>query len=48
MKTKSTGVPLDDFDLLIASICIEQDAVLVTDNTKHFERIQGLHMENWK
>lgn len=45
---QSKGIVLDDFDLLIASICIEQNAVLVTDNVKHFERIKELKIENWK
>lgn len=41
------GQPLDDADLLIASIAIANDAILVTNNTEHFKRIQGLTIENW-
>ena len=39
--------PLDDMDLMIASICIVQNATLVTNNEKHFRRIKGLKIENW-
>lgn len=45
---QSKGVILDDFDLLVASICIEQNAILVTNNIKHFERVEKLKIENWK
>ncbi|MBF0231150.1 MAG: type II toxin-antitoxin system VapC family toxin [Desulfamplus sp.] len=38
---------LDDIDLLIAGIAIENNMVLVTRNTNHFERINRLEVENW-
>lgn len=47
-ELQAKGMMVDDFDILIASICLEQDAVLVTDNLRHFERIKDLRMENWK
>ena len=34
-------------DLLIASIALSRQAILVTRNRKHFERIPGLRVENW-
>jgi tRNA(fMet)-specific endonuclease VapC len=34
-------------DLLIASICLANRAVLVTRNTKHFEPFPKLIVENW-
>jgi predicted nucleic acid-binding protein len=43
----SAGTPLDDFDLIIASIAMAHNQVLVTNNEKHFRRINGLKMENW-
>jgi tRNA(fMet)-specific endonuclease VapC len=41
------GLPLDDFDLLIAATASMLGATLVTNNTKHFARIPGLPIENW-
>jgi tRNA(fMet)-specific endonuclease VapC len=34
-------------DLLIASIAIDDDAILITRNTKDFVHIPGLRLENW-
>jgi tRNA(fMet)-specific endonuclease VapC len=45
---KLSGKIVDDIDLLIAGIAIENDLTLITNNEKHFNRIQGLKIENWK
>jgi tRNA(fMet)-specific endonuclease VapC len=42
------GQTLDDADLLIASIALANNIILVTNNTGHFKRINGLKLENWK
>ena len=34
-------------DLLIAAHALSMDAVLVTDNIREFERIDGLKIDNW-
>ena len=34
-------------DLLIASHALGLEAILVTNNTKEFERIEELNLENW-
>lgn len=34
-------------DLLIAAHARSLDAVLVTDNTREFARVEGLNIENW-
>jgi tRNA(fMet)-specific endonuclease VapC len=34
-------------DLLIASQALGEDLVLVTNNTREFERVEGLRLENW-
>jgi len=47
VRLEKLGSRLDDFDLLIGAAAIHYGLVLVTSNTKHFERIQGLSMENW-
>ncbi len=41
------GRPVDDFDLLIGSTAIVHNLILVTRNTRHFENISGLRLENW-
>ena len=46
-QLQQRGKPLDDADLFIAAFALEQDAVLVTDNEKHFRRITGLKVKNW-
>ncbi|MEH2048408.1 ribbon-helix-helix protein, CopG family [Nostoc sp.] len=37
----------DIFDLLIASVALTENYTLVTNNTRHYERINGLKLENW-
>ena len=44
---KREGNLIEDLDLMIASICLVNNFVLVTNNTKHFSRIEGLSVENW-
>jgi tRNA(fMet)-specific endonuclease VapC len=39
--------PIGDFDLIIASIALEQEEKLVTRNVKHFSRVPGLVTEEW-
>jgi len=44
---KKAGRLVDDADILIAASCIAHDYILITDNTRHFDRIDGLQIENW-
>jgi tRNA(fMet)-specific endonuclease VapC len=41
------GTSIDDFDLMIASCALANNLVLVTNNVKHFKRIESLKMDNW-
>jgi len=42
------GKPInDEFDLLIGVTAVENNLTLVTDNIRHFERIEGILIENW-
>jgi tRNA(fMet)-specific endonuclease VapC len=41
------GNRLDDFDLIIASCALTHNLTLVTNNIKHFQRIDGLKLANW-
>lgn len=44
----SSGRPIGELDMMIAAHAIAADAVLVTNNVKHFARIRApLVMENW-
>ncbi|MFH1859505.1 MAG: twitching motility protein PilT [bacterium] len=40
------GKLIEDADLLIASMAKTWEMILVSDD-KHFQRIQGLRLENW-
>ena len=44
---KKQGNLIEDADILMASIAIVENLVLVTNNIKHFERIEGLATGNW-
>lgn len=41
------GLPLDDFDLILAATALSYNLTLVTNNIRHFARIEGLKLENW-
>lgn len=42
------GQRVDQFDLLIGATALHHKMILVTSNLKHFERINGLTIENRK
>ena len=46
-KLEKAGEPLDDFDLILASCALSHNLILVTNNIKHFRRIEGLKVTNW-
>jgi tRNA(fMet)-specific endonuclease VapC len=50
-KIRSTlekkGTPIGGNDLWLAAHALEQNLVLVTNNTREFERVDGLKLENW-
>lgn len=41
------GMIIDDADLFIAACALTTDATLVTNNTRHFKRIEELRLQNW-
>ena len=43
-----SGMRVDQFDLLIGATALHHQMTLVTSNIKHFNRIQGINIENWK
>jgi tRNA(fMet)-specific endonuclease VapC len=46
-QLQKLGTPIGAMDLLIASHALFLDTVLVTNNTREFERIPDLKVENW-
>lgn len=46
-RLKRLGSPHSDFDLLIGATAIHHDLILVTNNTKHFQRLEGIRLEDW-
>ena len=41
------GTPIGNYDLLIAAHALHLGITLITNNTKEFERVPGLKIENW-
>ena len=41
------GQVVDDFDLLIGATALTMNYTVVTNNRKHFQKVPGLHIENW-
>ena len=44
---ESIGKVIGPFDLQIAAHALSEDLILVTNNTKEFERVPNLKIENW-
>lgn len=44
---EKNGTPIGTLDMLIAAHALALDCVLVTNNEKEFNRVQGLRIENW-
>ena len=42
-----TGQVIGAMDMLIAAIALAEDATLVTNNVREFQRVPGLRIENW-
>ena len=43
----NNGNIIDNADIFIAACALTEDAILVTNNEKHFQRIDELRLENW-
>ena len=46
-RLKAAGTPIGANDLWIACHALAEDATLVTHNTRAFERVAGLRVEDW-
>jgi tRNA(fMet)-specific endonuclease VapC len=47
-RLENSGKRIDDLDLMIAATSIYMNLALVTNNKKHFERIDDLILEDWE
>ncbi len=47
LALRRKGRPTGEIDALIAAVAVANEAVLVTHNTKHFENIERLVLEDW-
>jgi tRNA(fMet)-specific endonuclease VapC len=47
-RLTSSGTPIGSYDLLIAAIAVANNLTLVTHNTREFERVEGLQLEDWE
>ena len=46
-KLERHGTPLDDFDLLLGCCALAHNLTLVTNNVRHFNKLDGLKVVNW-
>ena len=46
-RLRERGKPIEDMDLIVASIALTLSARLATINTRHFARIEGLQVVDW-
>ena len=47
VRLEKEGAPLDDFDLVVGCCALAHNLTLVTNNVRHFKRIEGLQVTNW-
>ena len=47
LSLKQKGRPTGEMDLLIGSVALTRGSILVTHNTKHFQHIDGLLLDDW-
>lgn len=46
-RLRKVGYVIDDFDLLIGATAIAHELIMVTNNTKHFARMENILLEDW-
>ena len=47
-KLHNAGTPIGSYDVLIAATAKHHNLIMVTANTKEFERISDLRVQNWR
>ncbi len=46
-RLRKAGTMVEDFDLLIGTTAVQGGFTMVTENTRHFQNIEGIQLENW-
>lgn len=46
-RLRKEGTTIDDFDLLIGATGIAYNLIVVTNNFKHFNKINNIKLEDW-
>lgn len=46
-RLRKAGTTISDLDLFIGCSAVENDLIMVTENTNEFERISNIKIENW-
>ena len=44
---RKKGTPIGTMDMLIAAHARAENLIVVTHNTREFERVEGLQLEDW-
>lgn len=47
VRLRKEGLMISDFDLLIGATAVANNLIMVTENTKEFQRISSIKIENW-
>ena len=48
LELEKAGTPLGDMDMLIAAAALSAGAILVSHNVRHFSKIKGIKVEDWR
>ncbi len=46
-RLRKSGIMIGDFDLFIGCTAVQKELIMVTENTREFERISNIKIENW-
>lgn len=44
---RNNGTPIDDIDILIAGIALANNLIIITNNRRDFEKVEGLEIQDW-
>lgn len=46
-RLRKLGIGIEDFDLLIGCTSVSKNLIMVTNNVRHYSRIEGIQIERW-
>jgi len=46
-ELQKRGTPIGDIDILIGATAIKENLIMVTNNTKHFNNLPDIQLEDW-